>query len=179
VFAAVPSGWRNLASGYQTKEFVDAAGNEHVVRYRFTRGGLDLPDDAAVTLCSAAPDAVVVTVDGVDRPFDVARDGDDIYVDSPLGPVQLTAVPRFPEPGSAVEPGSLLAPMPGSVVRIGAAVGDGVRAGQPVVWMEAMKMEHAVNAPAGGVLAELAVTVGQQVEMGAVLARVEPIQTAG
>ncbi len=63
--------------------------------------------------------------------------------------------------------------MPGSVLRIGAAVGDTVTAGQPLIWMEAMKMEHTVAAPGDGVLAELNVEPGQQVEVGAVLARVE------
>jgi pyruvate carboxylase subunit A/propionyl-CoA carboxylase alpha chain len=63
--------------------------------------------------------------------------------------------------------------MPGAVVRVGAAVGDTVSAGQPLVWLEAMKMEHTVTAPTDGVLAELHVAAGQQVEVGAVLARVE------
>ena len=90
-----------------------------------------------------------------------------------LGPVQLVALPRFPDPTAALAHGSLLAPMPGSVLRIGAAVGDTVTAGQPLIWMEAMKMEHTVVAPGDGVLVELNVEPGQQVEVGAVLARVE------
>ena len=96
-----------------------------------------------------------------------------MFVDSPLGPVQLAALPRFPDPDAAVAQGSLLAPMPGSVLRIGAEVGDTVTAGQPLVWLEAMKMEHTVTAPADGVLTELNVEVGQQVDVGAVLARVD------
>jgi biotin carboxyl carrier protein len=87
--------------------------------------------------------------------------------------VQLVALPRFPDPTAALAHGSLLAPMPGSVLRIGAAVGDTVTAGQPLIWMEAMKMEHTVVAPGDGVLVELNVEPGQQVEVGAVLARVE------
>lgn len=63
--------------------------------------------------------------------------------------------------------------MPGSVTRIAAAVGDAVTAGQPLIWLEAMKMEHTIAAPTGGVLAELNVTAGQQVDVGAVLARIE------
>ena len=72
---------------------------------------------------------MVLAVDGVERPFDVARYGDDVFVDSPLGPVQLVALPRFPDPDAALAQGSLLAPMPGSVLRVGAAVGDTVTAG--------------------------------------------------
>ena len=173
VFAAAPSGWRNVASGFQTKSYGDSADETHDVRYRFTRSGIELPGHEAVTLVSASPDRVVLAVDGVDRPFDVARYGNDVFVDSPLGPVQLVALPRFPDPTAAVAHGSLLAPMPGSVLRIGAAVGDTVTAGQPLIWLEAMKMEHTVTAPGHGVLAELNVDPGQQVDVGAVLARVD------
>jgi len=173
VFAAAPSGWRNLASGFQTKSYADAAGDEHLVRYRFTRAGVHLPDHDGVTVVSAAPDGVVLAVDGVERPFDVARYASDVFVDSPLGPVQLAALPRYPDPDAAVAPGSLLAPMPGSVLRLGAEIGDSVTAGQPLVWLEAMKMEHSVTSPGDGVLAELGVEVGQQVDVGTVLARVD------
>jgi pyruvate carboxylase subunit A/propionyl-CoA carboxylase alpha chain len=173
VFTAAPSGWRNLASGYQTKQYSDSAGETHEVRYRFTRAGVELPGHDGVTMMTAQPDGVVLAVDGVERPFDVARYGEQIFVDSPLGPVQLVALPRFPDPDDAVAQGSLLAPMPGSVLRVGAAVGDNVTAGQPLIWLEAMKMEHTVIAPSDGVLAELNVEAGQQVEVGAVLARVD------
>ena len=69
--------------------------------------------------------------------------------------------------------GSLLAPMPGTVARIGVAVGERVTAGQPLLWLEAMKMEHQIAAPAAGLVAELLVAAGQQVEVGSVLAVVK------
>ncbi|CDP88675.1 MULTISPECIES: ATP-binding protein [Mycolicibacterium] len=173
VFGAAPSGWRNLASGYQSRTYRDVAGDEAPVRYRFSRTGVDLPDDDGIALVSATPERVVLSVNGVERAFDVARYGDQVFVDSALGPVALTALPRFPDPDDAVAHGSLLAPMPGSVVRVGATVGDTVTAGQPLIWLEAMKMEHTIAAPEDGVLTELNVAAGQQVEVGAVLARVE------
>jgi pyruvate carboxylase subunit A/propionyl-CoA carboxylase alpha chain len=175
VFGAAPSGWRNLATGFQgiqTKHYADAAGDEHPVRYRFSRTGVHLPDHDDVTLVSATANRVVLSVAGVERPFDVARYGSDVFVDSPLGPVHLIALPRFPDPDAAVAQGSLLAPMPGSVLRIGAAVGDSVAAGQALVWLEAMKMEHTVTSPGDGILTELNVEVGQQVDVGFPLARV-------
>ncbi len=63
--------------------------------------------------------------------------------------------------------------MPGSVVRVGAAAGDSVTSGQPLIWLEAMKMEHTISAPSDGVLAELNVQAGQQVEVGTILARID------
>ena len=173
VFAPAPSGWRNLASGYQTRTYRDTAGGEHLVRYRFTRTGVELPDQDTLSVAAAAPDRVVLTVDGVERAFRVTRYGADVFVDSPVGSVRLTAVPRFPDPDDAVAHGSLLAPMPGSVVRLGASVGDPVTAGQPLIWLEAMKMEHTITSPSDGVLTELNVTAGQQVDVGAVLALVQ------
>ena len=177
VFEAIPSGWRNLPSGYQVKTYRDDGGsgaaNEHRIEYRFSRTGLVLPGDESVRLVSATADEVVLAHDEVDHNFGVARYGQDIYVDSARGPVHLVALPRFPAPGSAVEQGSLVAPMPGNVIRLAAAVGDTVTTGQPLIWLEAMKMEHTITAPNDGVLAELNVNTGQQVEVGAVLARVE------
>ena len=183
VFEAIPSGWRNLPSGYQVKTYRDDGGsgaaNEHRIEYRFSRTGLVLPGDESVRLVSATADEVVLAHDEVDHNFSVARYGQDIYVDSARGPVHLVALPRFPAPGSAVEQGSLVAPMPGNVIRLAAAVGDTVTAGQPLIWLEAMKMEHTIIAPADGVLTQLNVNTGQQVEVGAVLARVEASSTEG
>ena len=174
VLRSLPSGWRNLASNFQVKTYVDDEGDEHRIEYRFTRSGLELRSDESVQLVAYTAQHVDLADDsGVRRRFAVARYGSDVNVDSPHGPVHFTALPRFPEPGSAVQQGSLVAPMPGNVIRVGAQVGDTVRAGQPLVWLEAMKMEHTITAPADGVLAELDVAPGQQVEVGAVLARVE------
>ncbi len=179
VLGAVPSGWRNLPSVYQVRGYHDDAGDEIKVQYRFTRTGLVLPDDSSVRLVSATAKAVVLRVDGVDHGFSVRRYDSDVYVDSARGSVHLIAQPRFPEPGSTVEKGSLVAPMPGSVIRLGAAIGETVTAGQPLIWLEAMKMEHTITAPVDGTLAELSVKTGQQVEVGAVLARVEAPQSEG
>lgn len=182
VLGAIPSGWRNLRSGYQVKTYGDDDGNEHRIQYRFDRTRLVLPDDPSVQLVSATAKAVILRTDGVDHHFSVRRydtSDSDVYVDSARGPVHLIALPRFPEPGSTVEKGSLVAPMPGNVIRLGAAIGDTVTAGQPLIWLEAMKMEHTITAPVDGVLAELDVKTGQQVEVGAVLARVEAPQSEG
>ncbi len=83
-------------------------------------------------------------------------------------------MPRFTDPAAQTRAGSLLAPMPGTVARVGVSVGDQVSQGQPLLWLEAMKMEHVISAPAAGIVAELPVAAGQQVEVGSVLAVVKP-----
>ncbi|MFF0815769.1 biotin carboxylase N-terminal domain-containing protein [Rhodococcus sp. NPDC003318] len=173
VDGALPSGWRNVTSQPQRKVYGSARAT-HEVDYLFRRGGiLDTTAVADVDLVSATADEVVLTVGGLTRRFEVARYGDLVCVDSPLGPSTFRAVPRFVDPATAVAAGSLLAPMPGTVVRLGAAVGDRVVAGAPILWLEAMKMEHTVAAPADGVVTELNVAVGVQVDVGQVLAVVD------
>ena len=99
-------------------------------------------------------------------------------VDSPLGPVSLVEPPRYTDPSAEVAAGSLLAPMPGSVIRVAVSVGDTVTAGQPLLWMEAMKMEHTIAAAVDGVVTDLPVEVGTQVESGTILAVVSDTDTA-
>ncbi|MFI0711829.1 acetyl/propionyl/methylcrotonyl-CoA carboxylase subunit alpha [Streptomyces inhibens] len=172
-------GFRNVPSGPQAKTYAHA-GTDHEVRYRLTRDGLLAEDFPGVRLLSLAPDEVVLEVDGLRRQFAVARHGDRVHVDAPHGSHAFTALPRFPDPTARTEPGSLLAPMPGTVVRIapGLAEGDRVEAGQPLLWLEAMKMEHKITAPAAGTLTALPVHTGRQVEVGALLAVVaEPSAT--
>ncbi|HEU5008392.1 MAG TPA: biotin carboxylase N-terminal domain-containing protein [Jatrophihabitantaceae bacterium] len=169
VLAGIPSGWRNVVSQAQWLDLDTATGTHHVT-YRITRDGLRADGHEDVRLIANTPNEVVLDVAGVRRAFRIACYGNEIYVDSALGGVAFTMPERFPDPSEQVAPGSLLAPMPGSVVRIAVAHGDAVSAGQPILWLEAMKMQHQINAPADGVVAELPVHEGQQVEVGTVLA---------
>jgi acyl-CoA carboxylase subunit alpha len=164
----LPSGWRNVRSTGQRKVFT-ASDREYEIVYSLTRDGLKA-DGFEAELVTAEPGRVVLDVAGVRRAFDVARHDGVSYVDSPLGSVALTAAPRFADPDAALAAGSLVAPMPGTVVRLAVQAGDSVKAGDPLLWLEAMKMEHRIAAPADGVVAELPVTVGQQVEVGTILA---------
>jgi len=166
--ARLPSGWRNVRSAGQRKAFT-VGDNEYVVTYALTRGGLKA-EGYEVGLVNAEPGRVVLDVAGVRRVFEVERYDDVSYVDSALGSVTLKAKPRFADPDAALAAGSLLAPMPGTVVRLAVQAGDVVQAGEALLWLEAMKMEHRIAAPADGVVTELPVTVGQQVEVGTILA---------
>ncbi|MEV7087579.1 biotin carboxylase N-terminal domain-containing protein [Streptomyces sp. NPDC093085] len=184
-------GWRNVPSAPQTKTY-----GTHEIRYRATRTGYVLepetpeapeapetpeasetpetpePSGPPIRVVAVTPGRVVLEVGAVLWNFHVTAYGDEVHVDSAAGSWRLPARPRFPEPRPATEPGSLLAPLPGTVVRVADGLAEGARvtAGQPVVWLEAMKMEHRVLAPATGTLTALHAAPGRQVEVGALLA---------
>jgi 3-methylcrotonyl-CoA carboxylase alpha subunit len=75
--------------------------------------------------------------------------------------------------GVTAADGAIVAPMPGKVTAVEVAAGEAVVKGQRLLTLEAMKMEHALTAPFDGVVAELGATAGAQVQVDAVLARIE------
>jgi propionyl-CoA carboxylase alpha chain len=158
----IPAGWRNVRSQPDRVTYAGPAG-EVTVTYR--------PSPHEVV--SAAPAEVVLRVDGVRTSFAVWAHGDDVWVDSHHGAVPLRFVDPLGVRPPKTEPGSLLAPMPGTVVRVAVTEGAPVERGQLVCVLEAMKMEHPVNAPADGVVRTLPVSTGTQVEAGALLAVVD------
>ncbi|HEV2536042.1 MAG TPA: biotin carboxylase N-terminal domain-containing protein [Streptosporangiaceae bacterium] len=175
VLGTLPSGWRNVSSAPQRVTFT-AAGELYEVAYRI-RGDqvtADVNGEPVEALVRAAsPDRVDLEIDGVRRVYRVHQAGDGTYVDASDGSSALYETPRFGDPEKLAPAGSLLAPMPGLVLRVLAEPGMAVTAGQPLLVLEAMKMEQTVSAPADGVLAELHAKAGDQVSTGQVLAVLE------
>ena len=169
-----PAAWRNVVSQPQRTRFAGGASDETVVEWYGTRDGYRVDGWQVV---SAAAGRVVLERDGLRSAYDIAVRGREpevrVDVDSPHGHTALRKVPRFTDPADQTRPGSLLAPMPGTVVSVAATPGARVTAGEPVLVLEAMKMQHTVTAPSDGVVAEVNVEPGAQVAAGAVLAIVE------
>ncbi|KQZ71975.1 methylcrotonoyl-CoA carboxylase [Sphingopyxis sp. Root214] len=86
---------------------------------------------------------------------------------------QLTPWRAEGSAGAAAGDGAILSPMPGKVIAVEVAAGDKVTKGQKLLTLEAMKMEHSLTAPFDGVVAELNATAGAQVQVEALLARIE------
>jgi acetyl/propionyl-CoA carboxylase alpha subunit len=176
VLGGLPSGWRNNSSQPQRVELHDG-GRTVAVDYSFSRDGQ--PDVAVdgeaveVTLHGIDGDVVDLSAGGVRRRYQVGVTRPVVDVSSALGSSSYDVLSRLPDPADSIAVGSLVAPMPGAVVRVLVAAGDPVVAGQPLVVLEAMKMEHAVSSPGPGVATEVHVVAGQQVDAGMVLAVVE------
>jgi propionyl-CoA carboxylase alpha chain len=177
VLAGIPSGWRNNASARQLISFQRADHSATEVAYRFVRGGVEIAVDglelAHLRVVDASETFLEAELAGVRRRVEVQRVGEMIYLDSPLGSDVLAEMPRFPAGTDGPAEGSLRAPMPGIVSRVEVAAGEDVSAGQLVVVIEAMKMEHPVRAPHAGRVSLVQAQAGDQVEAGDVLAVVE------
>jgi propionyl-CoA carboxylase alpha chain len=196
VLQSLPSGWRNVPSGSQTAVYDGPAGPVEV-GYRMNRHGelagwwvravdpeeLDLAGlGQAPTLDDHPPTVVVhadggrvdLDVNGIRLSLKVHRVGDISYVDSPEGSVTLRELSRFPLPAPETTEGSLIAPLPGAVRRVLVVPGQRVRAGELLLTLEAMKLEHPVHAPSAGVVASLPVQPGAEVDTGELLAVLDP-----
>jgi propionyl-CoA carboxylase alpha chain len=187
----IPSAWRNVGRAAQPVLFVagGSGGDGVPIRVNGARAGatwLVTVDDVSVDGVivhaitgdadadpDADPDADEVAVDveiaGVRRRVRVHRVGDAVYVDSVLGSSTLRMLDRFPAPIGGGAAGSLHAPLPGTVTRVLVREGDRVHAGQPLLALEAMKMEHTIEAGHDGIVTEVHVVVGTQVEPTTVL----------
>ncbi|WP_439937520.1 acetyl/propionyl/methylcrotonyl-CoA carboxylase subunit alpha [Nocardia sp. N13] len=174
----VPAAWRNVVSQPQRTTFE----GHDPVEWWGTRDGFVVD---GVTVLEVSPTHARLEVGGVttetrghissDRPG-APRD---VWVDGPRRSARLREVPRFTDPADAVASGSLLAPMPGTVVKVVAEAGAEVAAGDVVLVLEAMKMQHTVTAPYDGTVTEINVEPGTQVASGEVLAVVATQEAEG
>ena len=174
----LPVAWRNVPSQPQVTLFQGPEGPEgpeDPISVAWW-GGRDGYVVDGHTVIAASATAVTLESDGVRTTYDVTTSGADggvVDVDHPGGHQRLSVVPRFVDPADAVASGSLLAPMPGTVVRVAVEAGQQVAAGDVVLVLEAMKMQHTVTAPTAGTVTEINVHTGAQVAAGEVLAVVD------
>jgi propionyl-CoA carboxylase alpha chain len=158
------------------------AGVTQRVHYRVGAGGvIDLELDGTAHRAEVQgwdAGGITLVIDGIRRTSHVITHGDVHYVSSSLGTSELRAVPRFPEPERATVQGGCRAPMPGRILAVHVGAAQTVQKGETLAILEAMKMEHAVVAPQDGVVREVFVQVGQQVEAGDVLVALDETKGA-
>ncbi len=171
----VPSGWRlgrhvgwtmRLRSGGCT-EHVHLVGTPQWAQ-AWVEGGKRRPLRAGMV-----DGRLALTLDGIRVEFVVAESGDRIWLAGELGTVMFEEVREAPVRPDDEHSGDadIVSSMPGSVVAVGVEDGATVSAGDVVVAVEAMKMEHSLRSPVEGVV-QLLVGLGEQVKVGQVLARI-------
>jgi 3-methylcrotonyl-CoA carboxylase alpha subunit len=172
IVPGIPSGWRN---NYHTPQSVEYALDEREIAVRYRHLGANRftvwtgDDERDVRVVSwEAPE---LTLEEGPRRWRarISFDGDRTYVHSTRLSVGLQRKPRFPDKSLEIPAGGCVAPMPGKVIELRVAKGDTVQAGEVLLIMEAMKMEHTVTAPQDGAVVQVTVTTGDQVDADALL----------
>ncbi|MBK00846.1 MAG: acetyl/propionyl-CoA carboxylase subunit alpha [Acidimicrobiaceae bacterium] len=170
----MPSGFRNSSMPSQQMVLIHGE-TEIVVNYRRLRNGSfeirigEETESRSAKLLSSTSDHFEIQLDGVHASGYASKFGSRWYVDIPAGGLSLLEKSRFPGADIADIEGGLTAPMPGKILAIEVAKDDSVTAGQLLVLMEAMKMEHQIVATFDGTVADVRVAVGDQVDNGELL----------
>jgi propionyl-CoA carboxylase alpha chain len=175
--ATLPSGWRN--SRFPPERVELGIGHRSVViHYRSRRDGTFAigydADNGTATLHRWTPDLIDIEWGGRRFAHRVSRSGADLHLTGGRGTVTLVVKPRFELRRADPVAGELVAPMPGVVLDVRIEPGEAVRRGQTLVVIEAMKMEHHINAGVDGIVSGVHVETGQQLDRGTPLLVIEP-----
>jgi propionyl-CoA carboxylase alpha chain len=170
VLGSVPAGFRSTPA-VATRVAFEARGRQFevsVLRGR-GRGRVDVHVDGErvdLMVHECRGDIVDLTVGGTRRRLQVDATDEHIVVRGRESSLVLRAMPRFSLPEASEAPGSLTAPMPGSVIHVHTAEGRRVGAGDLLVVLEAMKMEHTIVADCAGTVTSVLVAEGDHVLAG-------------
>ncbi len=184
-------GWRNLRSQRQRFTYRRATtrtdGDEAVVAtdYQWTDRagsfvvGIDGQDSSGRVMQTVALDAqtdrITLTVDGLTFTLNVRVLADRTWVNSSTAQTDLIEVPRFSVTSDRAIAAGPMAPVPGRVVAVNCAVGQRVEAGQTLAVLEAMKMEHRIEAAVAAIVGEVLCAVGDQVDAHQLLVRLDAV----
>jgi len=174
VLENIPTGWSNARLTNQRIVFeMDSELIE--IYYKSNRdGSFTVDNKERVTLHHWSESEMDIEIDGMRTISSVTLDGDKLLVQCLGGNKLLMIQPRFKSSYEKEQQGSLVSPMPGKVVELIVNKGDQVKAGDNLLSIEAMKMNHTIKANEKGVIAELFVQENDQVDYGAVLMIIKP-----
>jgi acetyl-CoA carboxylase biotin carboxylase subunit len=171
--------WRNNPNGPSRSQFVVGAETATLllepVRFQENRFDITYGDGHCFVTCApqAGPEWRL-EVNGRTHHIIIVQDEADFWVQTENGVMCATALPRFPRKTAvSATTGSLRSPMPGSVLAVLVQIGQTVAAGEPLLKLEAMKMEHTIRAPAAGQVAEIYFAAGAAVPAEAKLLRLD------
>jgi 3-methylcrotonyl-CoA carboxylase alpha subunit len=165
-------GWRLNGQGHQKLVFRDGVAERTVIaRAQAGNWLLELGEEAIRAIGERRPDGTLsVVLDGVRGRATVLDHGSETAVFLAGENWQLIEIdPLAAHEGDDPGAGRLTAPMPGRVTQLLVGAGDAVRRGEPLMIIEAMKMEHTVAAPVDGIVDAVRFSVGDLVEEGAEL----------
>jgi propionyl-CoA carboxylase alpha chain len=169
VLADIPSGWRNARLPRQRVELLSEGRSIEVTYVRRRDGTFDLGEFGVARVHNWDAEAIDVEINSQRRRVRVTSADGHLYVQALRGTVDFEVVERFEVRRPELSPGGLNAPMPGRILDVRVTPGQLVHAGETLVIMEAMKMEHVIAASSDGTVGEVLVVKDEQVERGTAL----------
>ncbi|MEC7909194.1 MAG: biotin carboxylase N-terminal domain-containing protein [Actinomycetota bacterium] len=174
VLKSIPSGWRNGRLPSQEVSLL-YSGEKVTVSYKTKRDGSFVFDNGSTaTINHWSEEHIEAEVDAEKMASQITQGKGSIHLQISQGTVSFEILPRFEPPVLQIAEGSLVAPMPGVVLEIRVSNGDTVSAGDTLLTLEAMKMEHHVKAPYKGTVTEILVSENQQLDNGVPLLVINP-----
>jgi biotin carboxyl carrier protein len=134
--------------------------------------------EVPIDVLELSESGITAVIDGVRHQFHIRRHGDEYYMRSGLGQRTIKRLPRYPHGAGAGQHQSANSPMPGQVLRILVAQGQRVKPGDPLIVVEAMKMEQNIIATIAGVVAAVLVKPGEIVAPGQMLVEIQSVEDA-
>jgi len=175
----LPSGWRNNFNDYQQANYL--IGEERLrVQYRYMKGGFQCligESQYEVSICDITPTSIRLEINGLQSSFELAVDDRTYFLQHEThGVLCIEEEERFPLPESEAAAGGYESPMPSQIVRVLVEPGQSVKSGEGLVVLSSMKMENTIVAMEDGVVEEIYVTTGQNVEANYLLLTLTPTE---
>jgi len=175
VLKSIQSGWRNGRLPAQEVSLLHS-GEKITISYKTKRNGsFVFNNGSTATIHHWSTEHIETEIDGERMASLITEGQENIHIQTNQGTVSFEILPRFEPPALQIAEGSLVAPMPGVVLEIKVSSGDSVSAGDTLLTLEAMKMEHHVKAPYKGTVAEILVSENQQLDNGVPLLVINPV----
>jgi len=171
---SIPSGFRNNRFRGQSFSCIVDGQTIKLYYHQIAPGQYSISQDDRQWIVSDVewqlPQLVYTNEAGIRRSFRIQSNGRHYHCHSMLASIGIEVLDRFPEKDASDVAGACVAPMPGKVITVSVKEGAEVTQNQPLVILEAMKMEHTVSAPCDGIVEKLLVREGEQVDAAALLA---------
>lgn len=178
------TGWRNNEKNTHTMEFIDTVHgdtqdeqNQITAKIHFTREGylVDVNDNSYQVSGTLENEQLSANLSGQRIDAKIIEHDQKLHILTHGKSVVLGFIDHEHEGDESDVGGNLTAPMTGTVISVNVNVGDKVSQNQPLLILEAMKMEHTISAPADGLISEILYQAGEMVEDGAELIVIESI----
>ena len=173
---------RNWTNGILPKQDITFEFNDEEYKFQYEnnnnhiqihREHFERLSTSSALIISVDEEHIHCEIDGIAIKAFITCFHDEITINSGSGDLVFKVLPKFIDPNEIIIEGSLTAPMPGKILNINVKKGSSVKAGETLLILEAMKMEHTIKATSDGQVIELYVKTGDQVESGSDLMKIE------